>query len=103
MDAAQHGSTLTQMNSRRRTRNSSLHDRDDDLLPAKLPSIRLRHGQVLWLLTELGYRGAVSESAFFEYIKSLRKLGIPFGHAKFQTERRKRLACYSFFHLMELT
>ena len=31
---------------------------------------------MLWLLAELGYRGAVSKSAFFEYIKSLRKLGI---------------------------
>jgi len=103
MDAAQHGSTVTQMNSRRRPRDSTVHDRDDDdLLPAKLPSIRLRHGQVLWVLTELGYRGAVSESAFFEYIKSLRKLGIPFGHQRFQTKRSKRLARYSYSHLMEL-
>jgi len=74
----------------------------DDFLPAKLPRIQLRHGQVLWLLTELGYRGTVSESAFFEYIKSLRKLGIPFGHQKFQTKRRKRLAHYSYWHVMEL-
>jgi len=44
----------------------------------------------------------VSENTFFEYIKSLRKLGIPFGHEKFQGEGSKRLACYSFFHLMEL-
>ncbi len=57
---------------------------------------------MLWLLAELGYRGAVSESAFFEYIKSLRKLGIPFGQVKFQTKRSKRLAHYSFCHLMEL-
>jgi hypothetical protein len=76
--------------------------RDDDLHPVKLPIIRLRHGQVLWLLTELGYRGAVSEMVFFEYIKSLRKLGVPFGQVKFQTKRNKRLARYSFCHLMEL-
>jgi len=54
---------------------------------------------VLWLLTELGYRGTVSKSAFFEYVKSLRKLGIPFGH---QTKRGKRLALYSYWHLIEL-
>jgi hypothetical protein len=88
------------LNSRRRRPNSSLPNGDD--FPAKLPRIRLRHGQALWLLTELGYKGAVSESAFFEYIKSLRKLGIPFGPKRFQSRGSKRLACYSFFHLMEL-
>ncbi len=41
-------------------------------LPDRLPPITLRHGQALWLLTELGYRGPVSRSAFYEYIKSLR-------------------------------
>jgi hypothetical protein len=91
---------VTKINSRRRLRNLSLQNGDD--LPTKLPQIRLRHGQTLWLLTELGYRGAVSESAFFEYIKSLRKLGIPFGYEKFQSKGSKRLARYSFFHVMEL-
>jgi hypothetical protein len=92
------------MNSQRQPRNSSrpsLQD-VDGVLPKKLPKIQLRHGQVLWLLTELGYRGIVSESAFFEYVKSLRKLGIPFGHERFQTKRSKRLARYSYCHLMEL-
>jgi hypothetical protein len=102
MIATQHGSTVIQMNSRRQASDSSLQDRDYDLLPAKLPSIKLRHGQVLWLLTELGYRGTVSKSAFFEYIKSLRKFGIPFGDEKFHTKHGKRLARYSFCHLMEL-
>jgi hypothetical protein len=73
-----------------------------DRLPKTLPRINLRHGQALWLLTELGYRGAVSESAFYEYIKSLRKLGIPFGQTRFQTKRTRRLAGYSYCHLMEL-
>jgi hypothetical protein len=68
----------------------------------KLPQIKLRHGQVLWLLTELGYRGTVSANTFYEYIKSLRKLGIPFGHEKFQTKHRRRLADYSYCHVMEL-
>lgn len=73
-----------------------------DSLPAKLPVIRLRHGQALWLLAELGYRGPVSNSAFYEYIKSLRKLGIPFGDEKFLTKGGKRLADYSYCRLMEL-
>jgi hypothetical protein len=46
-----------------------------DLLPDKLPPIRLRHGQVLWLLTELGYRGTVSKGTFYEYIKSIAQTG----------------------------
>jgi len=94
----------TKIKSQRRPQNwpqPPLQD-SDLLLPSKLPQIRLRHGQVLWLLTELGYRGAVSESAFFEYIKSLRKVGIPFGHERFQTKHSKRLASYSYCHLMEL-
>jgi hypothetical protein len=100
--AAQHASMITKMKSRVQLRASSARLRDDDLLPIGLPRIRLRHGQVLWLLTKLGYRGAVSKSVFFEYIKSLRKLGIPFGHQRFQTKRSKRLAQYSYCHLMEL-
>jgi hypothetical protein len=73
-----------------------------ELLPDKLPPIKLRHGQALWLLTELGYRGTVSSATFYEYVKSLRKLGIPFGHEKFLTERGRRLAVYSYFRMMEL-
>ena len=73
-----------------------------DLLPKK-PRIRLRHGQAIWLLTELGYRGAASRDTFYEYIKSLRKIGIPFGREKFVTKHRgRRLAGYSYCHLMEL-
>ena len=87
-------------NSRRLLRCASQDN--DTVLTTELPRIRLRHGQALWLLTELGYRGAVSENAFFEYIKSLRKLGIPFGHEKFQSKGGRRLASYSFYHLMEL-
>jgi hypothetical protein len=87
--------------SSQRQQRSSLHH-VDDLLPKKLPRIQLRHGQVLWLLTELGYGGFTSKSAFFEYVKSLRKLGIPFGDKRFQTRHSKSLARYSYWHLMEL-
>ncbi len=73
-----------------------------DSLPEKLPPIILRHGQALWLLTEIGYPGSVRTSTFYEYIKSLRKLGIPFGHARFYTKRKRRLADYTYCRIMEL-
>jgi hypothetical protein len=61
--------------------------------------IRLHHGEAVWVMAHLGFQGAVSDSTFYEYIKSLRKLGIPFG--KIGLERRG-LANYSYCHLMEL-
>lgn len=72
------------------------------LLPNRLPPIRLRHGQVIWLLTELGFGEGVSRHTFHVYIKSLRKLGIPFGRERFLTGRRRRLAHYSYIQIMEL-
>jgi hypothetical protein len=69
------------------------------VLPKKLRQTKLRYGQVMWLLTELGCGNALSRSAVHEYIKSLRKLGIPFGQERFQTnERRLPEHC----HIMEL-
>lgn len=73
-----------------------------DHLPERVPPISLRYGQTIWLLTELGLRGPVSKSTFHEYLKALRKLGIPFGREKFRTAHRRRLAYYSYFDLMEL-
>lgn len=66
------------------------------------PRIRLRYGQVMWLLTELGYGAGVSRNTLHEYLKALRKLGIPFGHVKFQTKHKRKLAEYSYYHTMEL-
>ncbi|MFD2031436.1 hypothetical protein ACFSKM_16175 [Ancylobacter dichloromethanicus] len=43
-----------------------------------IPRIALTHGQTIWLMTELGLHHGVSTSTFNYYIKSLRKLGIPF-------------------------
>jgi hypothetical protein len=70
-------------------------------LPDVLPNVELHHGAALWVLTRLGFRGDVSESTFNEYIKSLRKLGIPFGRGALRLTHR-RLANYSYVHLMEL-
>lgn len=70
-------------------------------LPKSLPPIGLQHGQALWLLTELGFRGNASKSTFYEYIKSLRKFGTPFERGKIGFAGRG-LAYYSYTHLMEL-
>ncbi len=70
-------------------------------LPAKLPHIVLTHGQAIWLLVALGYSDGVAEQTFYEYIKSLRKLGIPFGQRTLKS-RDKTLAHYHYCELMEL-
>lgn len=70
-------------------------------LPKFLPNIALRHGEVMWVLSELGFRGSATSSTFYEYIKSLRKIGIPFERGSIGFIRRGR-AYYSYDHLMEL-
>jgi hypothetical protein len=73
-----------------------------DDLPKTLPEFKLHHGQALWLLTELGFRGAATQSTFREYIKSLRKLGVPFGADVISHAHRGPAKNYSYYHLMEL-
>ena len=68
---------------------------------ATLPDIRLHHAEALWVLSELGFRGCRSAATFNEYIKSLRKLGIPFPRGEIGYAGRS-MANYSYFHLMEL-
>jgi hypothetical protein len=70
-------------------------------LPKSLPVIELHHGEALWVLSRLGFQGGASKSTFYEYIKSLRKLGTPFDHGTIGYTRRG-LANYSYCHLMEL-
>jgi hypothetical protein len=53
-----------------------------DPLPPVLPEITLNHGRALWVLRELGFQGGVPQATFYEYIKSLRKFGIPFRHGE---------------------
>jgi len=69
-------------------------------LPKALPAIKLHHGEAIWMLSRLGYQGAATKSTFYEYIKSLRKLGSPFKRGIIG--RPGGLADYSYFHLMEL-
>jgi hypothetical protein len=68
----------------------------------QVPQLALSHGQVIWLLTELGLRGGVSKSTFNHYVKSLRRLGIPFARRKGETHRGPAVT-YNFEDLMELT
>jgi hypothetical protein len=71
-------------------------------LPKALPIIRLTHGQALWAMSELGFRGSASEPTFHEYIKSLRKLGVPFERRRIGHQRGEQ-AIYTYDHLMELS
>lgn len=73
----------------------------DDHLPKKLPRIELHHGQALWVLGQLGFQGATSKDTFYEYVKSLRKLGTPFAHGTIGYVG-SGLANYTFLQLMEL-
>jgi AcrR family transcriptional regulator len=66
-----------------------------------IPHLALSHGQVIWLLTELGLCRGVSKSTFNHYVKSLRRLGIPFGRRKGTVERGPEVT-YNFEDLMEL-
>src|ERR1700728_97550 len=73
----------------------------DDVLPAAPPALALTYGQVMWLLLQLGYGNGVTESTLHEYLKSLRKLGIPFGGRISRPGERIR-AQYTYYHIMEL-
>lgn len=66
-----------------------------------LADIGLTHGSAMWVLRELGFSQGASELTFNYYVKSLRKLGIPFapGQNRYWSGR---LARYKFDHLMEL-
>lgn len=66
-----------------------------------VPDIELTHGRAVWVFSALGFSDGISTRTFNYYIKSLRKLGIPFirGEAGLGTDR---LARYSYNHMMEL-
>jgi len=51
----------------------------------------------LWLLAQLGHADGVTQNTFYEYIKSLRKLGIPFRHGTMKSR-----AHYDYCDVMEL-
>jgi hypothetical protein len=56
---------------------------------------------VIWLLSELGHSDGVTQNTFLEYIKSLRKLGIPSGNSSLKSQE-KALADYGYCEVMEI-
>jgi len=66
-----------------------------------LSEIALTHGRALWVLRQLGF-GQGAESTFNYYVKSLRKLGVPFAPGE-SKKWEGRLAFYSYEHLVELS
>lgn len=69
-------------------------------LDGQPPDFKLRYGVAVQLLSEMGFQGGVSPQTFREYIKSLRKLDLPFGRG--ESRNGVRLACYRYNHVMEL-
>jgi hypothetical protein len=76
--------------------------RPNDSKARGVPRLALTHGQTLWLLSELGFREGVSASTFNHYLKSLRRLGVPFEIGKGQSDGRHDVT-YEFEELMELS
>jgi hypothetical protein len=67
-----------------------------------VPDLQLAHGRAVWVLDRMGFAAGVTPGTFNHYVKSLRKLGVPFARGEFGTGSRKP-ARYSFNHLMELS
>jgi len=90
------------MNARRRKSRPRAHRGGQPFRnAASLTEIALTHGRALWVLRHLGF-GQGAESTFNYYVKSLRKLGVPF--APNESEKWEgRLAFYSYEHLVELS
>lgn len=82
-------------------RKRRIGHRDTGSGPGEVPHLALSHGQTIWLLSELGFRGNVPLSTFNYYVKSLRKLGLPFKQCGHRSSRHKQ-ATYVFEDLMEL-
>jgi hypothetical protein len=66
-----------------------------------VPDIQLTHGRAVWVLQTMGFGAGVTILTFNHYIKSLRKLGVPFGHGE-GGAGSGRPVLYSYNHLMEL-
>ncbi|OCC05446.1 hypothetical protein BA190_08475 [Labrys sp. WJW] len=73
----------------------------DSLPDIALAEVALTHGQVIRLLTDLGFANGVKRSTFNYYVKSLRKLGVPFDAPAERPSARRRII-YGFDDLMEL-
>jgi hypothetical protein len=65
-----------------------------------VPSLSLTHSQALWTLLEIGLSHGSDLSTFAHYVKSLRKLGIPF--EKRSDAAPRKWVIYQFEPMMEL-
>ncbi|THF58164.1 hypothetical protein E6C48_05970 [Mesorhizobium composti] len=68
--------------------------------PSELSAIELRYGDLFSMLTDLGFRGDSSRKTFNDYIKSLRRIGLPVTASK--APRRGRQIIYSYENVMDL-
>lgn len=66
-----------------------------------VPDVQLTHGRAVGVLQTMGFSAGVTRPTFNHYIKSLRRLGVPFAHGKAGTGVGKPVR-YSYNHLMEL-
>jgi hypothetical protein len=67
-----------------------------------VPDIQLTHGRAVWVLETLGFGAGVTHITFNHYIKSLRKVGVPFARGGAVSGVGKPVR-YSYNHLMELS
>jgi hypothetical protein len=66
-----------------------------------VPAIALTHGQARWVLSHLGLRTAGGAGSFDNYLKYLRRAGLPFASEELGSGRGNYLS-YGYQHLMEL-
>jgi hypothetical protein len=71
------------------------------LTSALVPDLSLSFGQVVWVLEAAGFSAGAPDVTFQYYIKSLRRLGLPFRRGEPGLDHG-RLAQYAFGHLMDL-
>lgn len=67
-----------------------------------VPDLQLSHGRALWVLTRLGFAAGIAPLTFNHYVKSLRKLGVPFAYGNIGKGSGTPVR-YSFNHMMELS
>ncbi len=67
-----------------------------------VPDLQLSHGRALWVLTSMGFAAGITPLTFNHYVKSLRKLGVPFAYGEVGKSTGTPVR-YSFNHMMELS
>src|SRR5262252_9931671 len=68
----------------------------------KVPALAVSHGQVLWVLENMGFRTGDTPTAFNAYVMGLRRAGLPFADDELGRGPGHNVT-YRYEHLMELT